>query len=97
MHRGSSKGASERGAPENLPLSASPPPTVRIELEFVRAGTSTLRTVELPCGSPLRQALRAAGRSAEGCAVLLDTRPIPLDTPVRSAARYTVLSTFSGG
>ena len=97
MHRGSSKGAAVPAAsPETLPLSASPA-SVRVELEWVRAGARELRVVDLPSGSPIRAALRAAGWAAEGCAVLDGETPVPLDLPVEAGRRFTVVPTFSGG
>jgi sulfur carrier protein ThiS len=96
MHRGSSKGP--RGKPprsESLPLSASP--TVRIELEVVRAGHSQRRTVQVPKGTPLRVALRSIGQAAEGSAVLSGDRPVPLDLPLEKNGRFTVIPTYSGG
>ncbi|MCI4319209.1 MAG: hypothetical protein L3K23_03635 [Thermoplasmata archaeon] len=70
---------------------------VRLELEWVRAGRRELRVVELPAGSPVRAALRASGWAAEGCAVLDGETPLPLDAPVVSDRRLTVVPTFSGG
>lgn len=98
MHRGSSKGARpvDRAA-EHLPLSASPPPTVRIEFEIARAGRNVTRLVEVPAGSTLRVALRSIGQPAEGCAVLQGDQPVPLDLPLATAGRFTVVPTFSGG
>jgi sulfur carrier protein ThiS len=97
MHRGSSKGpAAPAAAPETLPLSASPA-LVRLELEWVRAGHREVHVVEVPPVSTVRAALRAAGWAPEGCAVLDGETPIPLDLPVGTGRRLTVVPTFSGG
>ncbi len=97
MHRGSSKGAAPPGPPpETLPLSASPP-GVRITVELTRAGRVELRELEVPSGTLVRAMLRAVGQRGEGCAVLVDGTPIPLDTPLTGAVRLTVVPTFSGG
>ncbi|MGI0053888.1 MAG: hypothetical protein ACREC5_05220 [Thermoplasmata archaeon] len=66
-------------------------------LEFARGGRSELCEVETRAGTPLRTVLREAGHPAEGSLVLHGEKPVPLDTPVIDAARYTVISTFSGG
>ena len=99
MHRGSSKGARERRVPEILPLSAPPPPptTIPITVEFARAGRSESTVVQVVPGTEVRRVLRSTGRSAEGSAVLIDDRPVPLDTPLRAPVRLVVISTFSGG
>lgn len=97
MHRGSSKGGGSAGpAPETLPLSA-PPPVVRVELHVTRAARVEVRSVEVPRGAPLRAALRAAGLAPEGCAVLCDAIPWPLDQPLERPGTLTVVPTFSGG
>ena len=96
MHRGSSKG--RRGTapgPERLPLSASP--TLRIELEVTRAGRSDRHTIRVPSGTLLRSVLRSIGQAAEGSAVLLGDRPVPLDLRLEKNARFRVIPTFSGG
>ncbi|HYA69923.1 MAG TPA: hypothetical protein VEH28_00960 [Thermoplasmata archaeon] len=41
--------------------------------------------------------VRLAGESPEGCAVLIDEIPIPLDTVIDRTVRLTVVPTFSGG
>jgi hypothetical protein len=98
MHRGSSKGTRDsESPPETLPLSASPPGSVRLELEIVRGGRSEVRSVEVPVGTLLRVALRAISQAPEGSAVLRGEVPLPLDTPIRVAERLTVIPTFSGG
>ena len=96
MHRGSSKG--RRGlppGPEDLPLSASP--SVQVTLRCARAGREELRTIRIPRGSTVRDALRSAGLFAEGSAALLGERSIPLDTPIDSNCEIVVVPTFSGG
>jgi sulfur carrier protein ThiS len=98
MHRGSSK---ESGGPTpvagNLPLSASPVRKVRVVLELTRAGSVERHEVDVEAGSIVRLALRAIGQAAEGSLVLEDEVPVPLDTPIERPARFTVVSTFSGG
>ena len=104
MHRGSSKGARTDRAPETLPLSApqdpsaaSAPRPLTIEIEVARAGRSELRRIDVPFGAPIRIALREIGLAPEGCAVLSEGRPLPLDTPLERPLRLTVVPTFSGG
>jgi len=97
LHRGSSKDA--RGLPPaagHLPLSASPSP-VRVDVEVVRSGRSRLSHQEVPVGTLVRAVVRQAGESPEGCAVLEDETPLPLDTPIERPLRLTLIPTFSGG
>ncbi len=97
MHRGSSNDVrASPGATESLPLSASPG-RIRVVLEVTRGGSVDRHEVDVPIGSPVRTALRQIGRAAEGCAVLLDGTPIPLDTPLEEPLRLIVVPTFSGG
>ncbi len=95
MHLGSSNDA--RGRPpaaESLPLSAS---GLRVEIEVARAGRTERRSVTVPPGTMVRVVLRELGLAPEGCAVLVDERSIPLDTPVDRPLALTVVPTFSGG
>jgi sulfur carrier protein ThiS len=97
MHRGSSKGAGgDVPAPETLPLSASPA-NVRIRVDVTRGGSVETREIEVAPDTLVRVALRSIGCAAEGSAVLVDSVPIPLDTPVTPGMRLTVIPTFSGG
>ncbi len=98
MHRGSSKDAA--GSPPaagSLPLSASPAAEVEVVLEMTRAGTIECYRISVPRGASVRVALRAIGAPAEGSAVLLEDRSIPLDTPIDRPTTFTVVRTFSGG
>jgi sulfur carrier protein ThiS len=98
MHRGSSKDADAAGvSPETLPLSASAPTPVQVELEFARAGRSDVLRVTVAPGTSLRSILRAAGQSPEGCAVLRDGRSLPLDILLTQSTHLVVVTTFSGG
>jgi sulfur carrier protein ThiS len=100
MHRGSSKGTGKkRPVPETLPLSASrSPPMVSVEFDVARGRRpGPAVTVSVEVGTPLRQVLRTLGHAPEGSAVLLDGVPVPLDTRIERAARFTVVPTFSGG
>jgi sulfur carrier protein ThiS len=63
----------------------------------VRAGRTEIRRTEVARGAPLRHALRAVGQAPEGSAVLRGSTPLPLDTPLSTDERLTVLSAFSGG
>ncbi len=97
MHRGSSKDARAAPGPsESLPLSA-PPAFVAVEIEVVRGASVERRSVEVRAGTAVRATLRAIGRAPEGCAVLVDDVPIPLDTPIDRPLRLIVVPTFSGG
>jgi len=97
MHRGSSKGVpTEPGAPEPLPLSASTGP-ITVTLCLTRGRAVERLDLTVARGTLVRAALRSAGRSPEGSAVLLDDVPIPLDTPIDRALELTVIPTFSGG
>ncbi len=51
----------------------------------------------MPQGTEVRALLRASGQPAEGCAVLVDGVPWPLDRRVETDVELTVLPTFSGG
>jgi sulfur carrier protein ThiS len=95
MHRGSSKGAGTPPTPETLPLSASG--VVTVELSVVRGGRSPSVSLTVPRGTPIRRVLRQAGHAPEGCAVLVDGVPWPLDRPVERDLVLDVLPTFSGG
>jgi sulfur carrier protein ThiS len=96
MHRGSSKAGREANPPtETLPLSAST--LLSVTVDVGRAGTPDVRTVQLPPGSLVRDAVRAVGQAPEGCVVLLDSLPLPLDEPLRDSVRLTVVPAFSGG
>jgi sulfur carrier protein ThiS len=55
------------------------------------------RRIEVVPGTMVRTALRSIGHSPEGCAVLVDDIPVPLDTPIDQPLRLTVVPTFSGG
>jgi sulfur carrier protein ThiS len=97
LHRGSSKDV--RGDPptaEILPLSASPPAVV-VDVEVARSGRSRHVRLEVVRGTLVRDVVRKAGETPEGCAVLLGDTPVPLDAPVEEAVRLTVVPTFSGG
>ena len=97
MHRGSSKGARLHDRPpETLPLSASPP-TLDVVVEVTRAGRTTRHLVQLAPGASVRDALRAVKEAPEGCAVLDNARPMPLDEPIAGPCTLTVIPTFSGG
>lgn len=97
MHRGSSKDGRGPTPPSgNLPLSASSG-RVSIVVEIARPGRAKTHELEVPCGALLRAVLRELGLSPEGCAVLVEDRSVPLDTPVTVPGRYVVVPTFSGG
>ncbi|MGI0055075.1 MAG: MoaD/ThiS family protein [Thermoplasmata archaeon] len=70
---------------------------MKIEIELVRAGRRDPRALDLPEGSTVRDALRAAGLFAEGSAVLVDGAPVPLDRPLAPFERLEIVPTFSGG
>jgi len=97
LHRGSSKDV--RGRPPatgNLPLSASPS-SLRVHVEVVRSGRTRRVRYDVPAGTLVRDVLRKAGESPEGCAVLVGETPLPLDTPIDRPLHLTVVPTFSGG
>ena len=97
LHRGSSKEARGRApAAGNLPLSASLP-TVAVEVVVTRGGGSRTSRFEVPAGTMVRAVVRRAGESPEGCAVLVDDTPLPLDATIDRSVRLTVVPTFSGG
>jgi sulfur carrier protein ThiS len=96
MHRGSSKGGgADAPPPETLPLSASPPLTVVVEV--ARGGRSTVRTLSVAPGTLVRSVVREVGHAPEGSAVLRENVSIPLDTPIEQSCRLVVVPTFSGG
>jgi len=97
MHRGSSKDGRPRSRPsETLPLSASPD-DVALDLEVARAGRSERSSVRVARGTPIREAIRSVAGSPEGCAVLVDGVPVPLDLPVDRPMSLVIVPTFSGG
>lgn len=51
----------------------------------------------MPAGATVRDALRESGYLAEGCIVLIDDLSVPLDAPLSSGTRLTVVRAFSGG
>jgi len=57
----------------------------------------TRRRLRVAPGTPVRELLKRVGEAPEGCAVLWDDTPLPLDTPVERAVRLVVVPTFSGG
>jgi sulfur carrier protein ThiS len=73
------------------------PRTIRVRVEVARGALSPERWVELREGAVARDAVRAAGESPEGSAVLRDGTPIPLDEPMIEGTLLTVVPTFSGG
>ena len=96
MHRGSSNGSgAPRPIPETLPLSASRPLWVTVEIR--RGGKLDTQRIELPENSSLRELVRAVGHSPEGTAVLIEGTPVPLDTAVSDGLRVVVIPTYSGG
>jgi sulfur carrier protein ThiS len=97
MHRGSSKDArNPPRVPESLPLSASPA-TVAVLVEVTRGASVERHELTVVPGTLVRVALRSLGHSPEGCAVLIDDVPIPLDAPIDRPTHLTVVPTFSGG
>jgi hypothetical protein len=83
---------------EPIPVrTVAPVDLVVVELEIVRAGSRRILRVEVPLGSPIRRALRAAGQAAEGSAVLEGDTPVPLDRPLAGPIHLVVIPTFSGG
>jgi sulfur carrier protein ThiS len=70
---------------------------ITVTLEVVRAGARREHVLEVEENTLVRVAVRAAGLSPEGCAVLLDGVSVPRDLPLRSSVRLTVVPTFSGG
>jgi sulfur carrier protein ThiS len=80
---------------EDLPLSASR--SFPVELELAQGRSVEPRSLAFPLGSLVRDAVRALGETPEGCAVLWEGRPLPLDEPLRPGMRLTVVPTFSGG
>jgi len=97
LHRGSSK--DERGSPpptETLPLSASSS-SLRVTVEVTRGGRVRRSEFDVPAGTLVRSVVRRAGETPEGCAVLIEETPVPLDAPLERPVRLTVVPTFSGG
>jgi sulfur carrier protein ThiS len=82
-------------ATEHLPLSASP--LLHVVLECSRGGSVEIVELRLTAPASVRTALRAANRAPEGCAVVHQNAPVPLDEPLQDGMRLQVISTFSGG
>jgi len=70
---------------------------IEVTIELARGSRVTERTLTLPEGTLVRAAVRAAGYSPEGCAVLLDGVSVPRDLPLVGPLRLTIVPTFSGG
>ena len=97
LHRGSSKDARGSTPPaETLPLSASSS-LLHVAVEVTRGGRVRQSEFDVTAGTTIRSILRRAGEIPEGCAVLIDETPVPLDAPVERPLRLTVVPTFSGG
>jgi len=97
MHRGSSKdGRREPRPSETLPLSASPG-LIDVQVEVTRAGSVRRHALAVAPGTLVREAVRQAGGSPEGCAVMIDEVPVPLDLVLDRPVRLVVVPTFSGG
>ncbi len=97
MHRGSSKGDGRSApAPGSLPLSASRA-SVRVTVDVARAGARSVRRVDVPPGTLVRELLHRLGLAPEGSAVLIAGTSVPLDLPLDAPVTITVVPTFSGG
>jgi len=70
---------------------------VSVEVEVARSGRSRTSQLEVVPGTLVRDVVRRAGEVPEGCAVLVGETPVPLDFPIESAVRLTIVPTFSGG
>ena len=98
MHRGSSKDvAGPPPAAESLPLSASSPLEIEVDVEVVRARTVERHHFRLAPGTTVRAVLETIRAPPEGSAVLVNEVPVPLDLPIDRPVRLTVVPTFSGG
>jgi sulfur carrier protein ThiS len=82
----------DEGETRRLPL-----PPLTIQLTVARGAVRSPRSVELPGGSLVRDAVRTVGFAPEGTAVLLEGRPIPLDTRLAEGMSLVVVPTYSGG
>jgi sulfur carrier protein ThiS len=58
---------------------------------------SGARELELPLGSTVADAARAAGVLIESAVFLLGDRPVPSDEPLAPGARLRIVSAVSGG
>jgi sulfur carrier protein ThiS len=97
LHRGSSKDVrGQTPATGNLPLSASPR-KLRVEVEVARGGRRRSSRFEVEPGTLVREVVRSAGETPEGCAVLIGETSVPLDTPIERPVRLIIVPTFSGG
>jgi sulfur carrier protein ThiS len=68
-----------------------------VQVDVVRSGRTRRARYEVPTGTLVRDLLRTAGESPEGCAVLDGETPLPLDTPIDRPFHLMVVPTFSGG
>jgi len=80
-----------------MAIPAPDPARLTVEVELLRGREAGTRTLTLRPGARARDAVRALGLAPEGAAVLQDGVPVPLDLPLRSGQRLTVVPTFSGG
>ncbi|MHB1434944.1 MAG: hypothetical protein ACYCPN_02775 [Thermoplasmata archaeon] len=68
-----------------------------IDFEVARAGRSVDHHLEVPVGTPLRDALRRIDQMPEGSLVLEDGKSVPLDTPLDRPFKLLIVPTHSGG
>jgi len=66
-------------------------------VELTRARRITRRRLRVASGVTVKELLRRVGEPPEGCAVLIDGVPVPLDLPLDRSSRLVVIPTFSGG
>jgi sulfur carrier protein ThiS len=64
---------------------------------ITRGGSVDRRLTTVAPGTLVRVLLRREGLAPEGCAVLIDATPVPLDTPIDRPVELVVVPTFSGG
>lgn len=83
--------------PSNPSASPEDPRLLWVEVELLRGARAPPRRLQLPPGSTLRDVVRAVGELAEGCAVLCEGSPQPLDEPLVEGSHLVVVPTFSGG
>lgn len=97
MHRGNPAGSTPKASDPEGPGPSLPSPPLEIVVEPFRSTGPPAVTLRVPPGTTVRDLLRQLDRPAEGSAVLLEGRPVPLDEVILVSGRIVLIPTFSGG
>jgi sulfur carrier protein ThiS len=87
----------ESGGKTGGTVLVAPAPFVTVSISISRGASKAPRSLTLPKGARIRDAVRAVGLSPEGTAVLLGERPVPLDGELADGMSLVLVPTYSGG